>query len=304
VLAPLLEDPRGKVRCSALGAVIGLGPAAATLDILHGVGLALRGRADAEDQARALLQLEEGGTVTPERLLQTAKETRKRLEDAPANDLREPILLEALASRWGDDGTARERALLAVQQLGTAAASAAVLAGLERLLPETNLGVQEALLRAVAALGPAAGTANVHSRLALALGHLNEAVCAAAHDAAVALGPAGLRGVLADLAALLRDPEQKVRQRVPRATRLLGAQAATPEFLDAIAGTLDDPDPRLRTLGAEAVEGIGPAAATPRILARLFDLADDADASVRYAVEQALEALRPTVGRNHCRTQQ
>jgi HEAT repeat protein len=188
------------------------------------------------------------------------------------------------------DGDVAEAAIEAVGRIGPNAATHAILSGLARHLRDEETFHES--IGSLAAMGQLAEREDVFGAISQRFASARTADQARWIVAeGRRLGPVGLAFMLRIVADGLGNPASLPRRLALATLSDVGADAATPEFLERLAQLLQHASPPVRAAAAEAVEFLGPAAATPTVLQLLTERKTDGDPDVRFRAEEALYRL-------------
>ncbi len=203
----------------------------------------------------------------------------------------------------------RRSAAHAVSKLGPAAATDAVLGGLEKLLTnEFSTALSESAIRVMDRLSPVEGgriakwlinlwaeaTESAEAVLQVLEGLFWDEDSALREVAALAIGKLGAVStalILHELAELLRDEDDKVRQLAALALGHIGPSVVTDEILHGLEKLFRDEDRGVRHSAALTAGRLGSVAATKAILGGLAGLLLDDDSVVRHSAANAVNRL-------------
>lgn len=253
---------------------------------LIAVALAVSAPSSRSDETDDRLARELAGVVRDPRL-----PTRSRVEAAktlaklgPKGSAAIPDLLAQLTRLRGAEQEPLQEAVIdAIGQMGSAARK--TLPALARTTGRST-DIDQSVKRATKAILASSDAEDVEA-LVRQLQGIDTSLRLRAAKALGALGPTA-RGAVADLTAVLEDPDSDVRRAAVAALRLIQPAAERPSeaLVRAIAKDLADPDPIVRYSAARTLGRLGSAAASTATA--LQALLADPDADVRRAVAAAL----------------
>jgi len=163
-------------------------------------------------------------------------------------------------------------------EMGPAAATPEVLAGLARLIDDPDQGVRHDALSVLRSMGSAAAAPEILARLTELLQDRDIVVQRLASDALeITAGTAATPEIIERLLQLLDDSDQYLRSGTFAALSNIGSAAATPRAVARLLELLEDPDPDQRRSALIVLRNMGSAAPRAEIFARILKMLDDPD---------------------------